>query len=84
MARHRVGSILQRKASYTTIDRGAVGIIPVQMTVRESSVRWLNLDWTPASMQHSHRHTVKVAHVVLIHRGQGYMSVSGHQACDKL
>jgi hypothetical protein len=54
------------------------------MTVRESSVRWLNLDWTPASMQHSHRHTVKVAHVVLIHRGQGYMSVSGHQACDKL
>jgi hypothetical protein len=61
IARHRVGSILQRKASYTTIDRGAVGIIPVQMTVRESSVRRLNFDWTPASMQHSHRRTVKFA-----------------------
>jgi hypothetical protein len=44
MVRHLVGSTLQRKASYTTIDRGAVGIIPVRMTVRESSVRSLNLD----------------------------------------
>jgi hypothetical protein len=33
MVRHLVGSTLQRKASYTTIDRGAVGIIPVRMTV---------------------------------------------------
>jgi hypothetical protein len=44
MVRHLVGSTLQRNASYTTIDRDAVGIIPVGMTVRESSVRSLNLD----------------------------------------
>jgi hypothetical protein len=48
--RHLIASILQRKASYTTVDRGAVGIIPLRMTVRERSIGSFNLDETPASI----------------------------------
>jgi hypothetical protein len=50
MVRQLIGSILQRKASYTTVDRGAGGIIPVWITVRDSTVGPLNFDGTPASI----------------------------------
>lgn len=48
--RHLIASILQRKASYTTVDPGTVGVIPLRMRVRESSIGWFNLDETPASI----------------------------------
>jgi hypothetical protein len=50
MVRHPLGSILQRKASYTTVDRGAVGIIPLRMPIRKSSIGSLKFHQAPASI----------------------------------